>query len=1431
MIKKSYILHFFFCVAVLTLLTACGGGGGAGDEGVGDNDTCNPILQFCKTPDQIVKATCADNNLIPTKNIYDCKTGVKTCDNTDKFCHGTKTPRDTCEPRSHTCGEQDSDGLFQGTGIERACNDIKKFCGEGETQALRSACMPATHDCGENNQGTGKLTCDNSKNFCFDLESQAPRAGCVPETHDCGVGNQGTGVQKCDNSERFCFDGDMKAVRADCEPATHRCGVGNQGTGAQYCNPETHFCYTSGIAKSTCNIATHDCEGTGDGTGVRTCNPETHFCYTTKAPHAGCDRNSHDCDGDGALLACNDITHFCGTGESQAPRADCEPRSHECGAGNQGTGARLACNDITHFCGTGESRTPRADCEPRSHACGVDDHTNLPQGTGVELACNDITHFCGTGESQTPRADCEPRSHKCGVNDHTNLPQGDGLALACNDITHFCGTGETGAERATCNSRSHECGAGNQGTGFARTCNDLTHFCGNGETEELRATCDPRSHDCGVKDPNNNNLFSGTGKLSDCNDYDRFCGEGESRTLRTECEPRSHDCGPDATGLALDCNDITHFCGTGETGAERATCDTRSHDCGADNQGTGLALDCNDITHFCFTPGKVSRGDDCNILLFNCENGARLQCNTLIKICDENSDYAGLYNTGGVDSATGYEPPNTEIPPTGGWVAALAAARTTEYHASGGADRIGVAYAHARGHTGEGVIVSLMGFAVDRTNKELSGQLIPGFEIYETSNNNISENKGTCGTSIVCGNDNLYPTFAAGIIAGKQGNDGIQGIAYNAKIKPINIISKITGNDIDEAAFISPIKAGSGIVDKATCTASSVKTITACKSITVMNVYDRGNRIIENIDYEGQSYRFHTTRKTSAISGDELKTWKTAVDTTVVVVGAGDEGHNSETGQVTLLGDAEILSGVDWSIVDAANGSRNLSTTRARLPIENKALEKKWLTVIALDDRNRIWRYSNGCGDTKTWCLGAPGVDFASGKYTLSSTTVAAAHVTGAVAVLAEAFPHLDPDELVRVILDTADYIPENDSDKRTSGTNRVYGHGALNLARATEPVGHRRIALPSAPPSESGLSLDNSGITLPTSFGGALTDLTVGFTDDYDRAFIGFPERIAQQNIAFTLDETMATWDSPELQSITLDSNSKMQFTNYDESEHAKDTLMFTHHLPNHTIGFTYNEESKTPDLMLAGDKDEMHFQKILPIASDLMQLHATHKLSKNLTVKNALTSGEFDTGNRFNEAMTNLNYTGENSNLTIGAGTLQEYGQFLGASGTGAYQLSDATSSQVTHLAITQNLPLGSAIKLKYTGFKTEVDMRYSNFAKINDLTADEYQLSFGKKQILGKNDSLNLELIQPFAVTDGKLQQSTVLGYNEAGDYNNVTQNYNLAPTNRRQQIRMTWQNLLSLKNKTRLFISMQYDKHVNNLRDNEQSSILGGISTRF
>ena len=839
--------------------------------------------------------------------------------------------------------------------------------------------------------------------------------------------------------------------------------------------------------------------------------------------------------------------------------------------------------------------------------------------------------------------------------------------------------------------------------------------------------------------------------------------------------------------------------------------------------------------------GGTAASGPCNNITHDCENGGGAR--PTYEISDITSDPA----------IGDYLPSIYEPPPGGAWSTALRTARNTEYKADGGgADRIGAAYAHARGYTGAGIIISSMGEPVgsDNDDLEVDGKLLTGYTAGSSAGGSVS---GTCAVT-TCGAF-TEGTHVAGIIAGASGNGGIQGIAYDARIKPIDIatdnIFQPINDDDRHTKLGSAIVAASGMVDAAGCTRDSTDEV-ACANITVMN-----NGWNPTIGAPYESRRFYKGQQpfsTDTITDGERMIWEAVVDSTVVVFAHGDSGTNLENGMLKIyttnaLTVREIDDGgeVEESWKDYASGTTvNQGAIHSQLPSEVEKLKGKWLSVIALGEDGRIDKYSNGCGIAQTWCLAAPGIDItsslpgATNTGMMDGTAQAAAYVSGAVAVVASTFTTstgLSPEaqkkrvkDLVAIILNTADYIPLLDDDMG-GDTNEVYGHGKLNLARATSPIGRRMTTLPSGASVGADASIDKSGITIPTSFGESLGGFTVGFIDDYQRAYIGSPARISRENASFTLADTIATWESPELKNIALDSNSKMQFTNYEADSGAKDTLIFTHHLPNHTVAFSYNEESKTPDLSLTDKGIDLHFQKIRPIASDLMQLHATHKLGKAWNVKNALTSGEFDTGNRFNEAMANLNYAGETHNLTIGAGTLKEYGQFLGASGTGAYQLSDATQSRVTHLAITQNLPLNSSVKLKYTNFKTEVDMRYNNFAKINDLTANEYQLTLTKRKVWGKNDSLNLELIQPFAVTDGTLQQNTVLGYTAEGDYNNVTQNYSLAPANRRQQIRMTWQNQINLERKTRLFISMQYENNVNNLQDNQDSQILGGISTKF
>ena len=999
-------------------------------------------------------------------------------------------------------------------------------------------------------------------------------------------------------------------------------------------------------------------------------------------------------------------------------------------------------------------------------------------------------------------------------------------------------------------------GSSGGGGGGGASCDNAVKFCDTPD-KIVRADCAALgTHDCmtGLLLTGGG---GGGGEMPTCDDSLKFCGIGDEITRDTAiCATNNavttnnkYDC---STG-ELTCDNTANFCHSTE--ALRDSCNPRTHNCGLNNQGTGSARPILD-------PADPS-DSDATIIYVTAPDSPP----TVTTAADTaRATYTAPDDT---DMATNTNRGTYNTVPAGATIAQAVAKiqAVDEYQATGGADQIHAAYAYARGYSGDKgdednllpIIISSMSSAPLSDHGEISNQILRSdsdsntFKGYTAHSSDSTNNAGVCSgsLSVPCA-DNLG-THLAGIMVAGAGDRGLQGIAYRALLKPINIY-KMDGSIVDNANLIAAIGEASGMESYR----DPGESVTKTARITVMNNgWDVSGVGTYTETVMGTDYTryYKTANRVSTITDTEAEAWKEAVKTTVVVFGAGDYGHNSENGKVQLYSDNNLgaeakairadgmmLTDTDrdrlaWSAIDSEN--RNIASSHARLPLEVEQLRGKWLTVIALDENDRIADFSNGCGDAMAYCLGAPGVAINSLITTsatpapMKGTAQAAAHVSGAIAVLASSFPTsapATPEELVAIILNTADYLRKT-GDSATDGTNDVYGHGALNLGAATAPLGRAMTTLPDGLSLGADASLDNSGITLPTSFGSSLDGFTVGFIDDYKRAYIGNPERITRENAAFTLGDTLATWESPELQSIALDSNSKMQFTNYDENEDAKDTLIFTHKNANHTVGFSYNEESKTPDLRLAGTGEELHFQKIRPIANDLMQLNSTYKLGKAWNVKNAITSGEFDTGNRFNEAMANLSYTGENRNLTIGAGTLKEYGQFLGASGTGAYQLSDATSSQVTHLAISQNLPRNSAIKLKYTNFKTEVDMRYSNFANINDLTANEYQLSFGKRKVWGKNDSLNLELIQPFAVTDGTLQQSTVLGYNEAGDYNNVTQNYSLKPETRRQQIRMTWQNQLNHKNKTKLFISMQYENHVDNLRDNEESSVIGGLSTRF
>ena len=124
------------------------------------------------------------------------------------------------------------------------------------------------------------------------------------------------------------------------------------------------------------------------------------------------------------------------------------------------------------------------------------------------------------------------------------------------------------------------------------------------------------------------------------------------------------------------------------------------------------------------------------------------------------------------------------------------------------------------------------------------------------------------------------------------------------------------------------------------------------------------------------------------------------------------------------------------------------------------------IAVGALDATgNAAAGWSTRCGNVKRWCIFAPGtnVGITGGQYsnnarwhgTGSGTSYAAPHVTGAAAAVWAAFPNKTGAQIVQRILDTARQVDTaNGNYDPVTGLSPIYGHGALDLGAAMNPVG-----------------------------------------------------------------------------------------------------------------------------------------------------------------------------------------------------------------------------------------------------------------------------------------------------------------------------------------------------------------------------------------
>ncbi len=732
---------------------------------------------------------------------------------------------------------------------------------------------------------------------------------------------------------------------------------------------------------------------------------------------------------------------------------------------------------------------------------------------------------------------------------------------------------------------------------------------------------------------------------------------------------------------------------------------------------------------------------------------------------------------------------------------------TTEYNKQYGLGNINASSAYARGYTGSGITVSVLDTPYDTDHPDLINVFDTGYD--GSSGGTDVTCTGTCSTS--------HGTHVAGIIAANKDNSEMHGVAYNAKIKPITIFNSSATFDVTTSQLVNSINAGSS------------------SSITAMN-NSWGSSTTATINVGGTNY-YYAKPATSSLASSETTAWENAVDTTVVVWANGNDGLNNSTGRIYYYNSASkaLAGGNDYSgsVLNASSLNVNTPSRRGSLAVSNSTVAGKWLTVVAVDSNNNIASYSNGCGTAKAFCIAAPGssiystVDLddtsVSGSYSnKSGTSMAAPHVTAAIAILKQQFPNLTPTQLVTLLTSTA-------TDLGTSGNDEVYGVGLLNLSAATTPSGMSYVAANNANITQA--TTNNTYIRSSSAFGNVFeySNFVVGILDAYDRAYVWSPIQENSNNIKLNAYNFLNQFQKEKVSRANIGSNSYFTYKTNDENLVNYDELKFSYKEDDLTqsISILKNNEN-----FYLNNKNQIPLPKFTYIYSNfdnINQFCSEIQLTDEIKILSNIASGKTDENNKIREFSLSTQYNSSSFTSNVSIGNIIEKDKFLGASFAGAYDLSDQTISSYLSFnsenSITQNMIFNTG----YIRMISKNSFTNSSFANISDIKSDTMQIGFSFKNIFEKSDEMSLNYKKPLAVINGSLDQSTIKGYNSDGDYNSVNERYSLVNSARQETISIGYNS--NLEENFNFFSKLHLTENWDNKKNNDNYGILAGLKVNF
>ncbi|HWH16838.1 MAG TPA: S8 family peptidase, partial [Allosphingosinicella sp.] len=460
----------------------------------------------------------------------------------------------------------------------------------------------------------------------------------------------------------------------------------------------------------------------------------------------------------------------------------------------------------------------------------------------------------------------------------------------------------------------------------------------------------------------------------------------------------------------------------------------------------------------------------------------------------------------------------------------------------------------------------------------------------------------------------------------------------------------------------------------------------------------------------------------------------------------------------------------------------------------------------AVDASRQITDFSNKAGTGAQHYLMALGSRVVAPNqhgtlYYWNGTSFSAPVISGAAALLASAFPNLTGQQIVRLLLTTAD-------DAGDPGRDAVYGNGILNITRAFQPQGQTTMAGSSAPVSTTGNGQGSGtmGDATPMVGGAIILD---GYSRAYAVDLAATLSRAAQeQPLAQAIGggeyRTAGASVGATSVSITMKRNPRAQTEvglaptslTYEDSRkaHAVAGVALSRLTPQTAVAFGFSESGRALQQRLAGLGGNAFLVARDPMSRAGFHADASTSIGVRQDLGPVALTVTSERGEVRNPGLRqHLGRPGYNigavtadrsigpASLSLGASRLQEEATVLGGRFSEAFSSGGSTSY---FLDSGVNLDLGGGWGA-YASYRRGWTSIQGTGALVSDgrLSTDAFAFDLSKLGAFASRDKLAFRVMQPLRVRSGGFDLNVPVSYDYAtGGVGYQQRFFNLAPTGR-------------------------------------------------